>query len=305
MESGNFKEIDTGLIIIPLNLKRRGFRNFISSWILRTGSLTILVDPGPTATISDLKTALIGIGISRLDYILLTHIHIDHAGGTGLLSREFPRAKIICHSKAIKHLMHPSKLWEASKKVLGPLAEAYGEIVPVKKERIFSAHKINHGPQSIVCLETPGHAAHHISYGIGDILFVGEAAGVFQDLGDGDYYLRPATPPVFHQTPHMASIDRLIHEKASCLCFGHFGVHRNPEGIFVQAKDQIARWVTVVKTLMPGLQEEITEKAFLMLKKTDLLFARFDALDPDIQDRERYFFGNTIQGIMGFLEETA
>jgi glyoxylase-like metal-dependent hydrolase (beta-lactamase superfamily II) len=245
------------------------------------------------------------MGIAHLDYILLTHIHMDHAGGTGLLCRKFPQTRIVCHQKAIRHLVDPSRLWEASKKVLGPLAEVYGKIVPVEEERILFASEIPHGAQSIACLETPGHAAHHVSYMVDDILFAGEVAGVFHDLGDRGYYLRPATPPVFQMAPHMASMDRLAGEKAACICFGHFGAHRDAATILSQARDQLSLWLAVIESFMPGSKAEIIEKAFVALKEKDPLFAVFDAFDPDIQERERYFFGNTVQGIIGFLKENA
>ncbi len=305
MKTADFQEIFNGLFLIPLDQEQRGFRNFISSWVLRTGALTVLVDPGPKATIPALAKVLSRMGIAHLDYILLTHIHIDHAGGAGLLCREFPRARVACHRKAIKHLIDPSRLWEASKKALGPLAEVYGEIVPVEEERIFFAPEIDHGAQSIVCVETPGHAAHHVSYIAGDVLFAGEVAGVFCDLGDRGYYLRPATPPLFHKAPHIASIDRLAGEKATCLCFGHFGAHRDAATILAQARDQLSRWLAVIEAFMPGSKAEIMEKAFVALKEKDPLFALFDELDPDIQERERYFFGNTVQGIIGSLEDGA
>jgi glyoxylase-like metal-dependent hydrolase (beta-lactamase superfamily II) len=304
MKTADFQEIAKGLFLIPLDQKQRGFRNFISSWVLQTGTLNLLVDPGPKATIPALVKVLSQLGISHLDYILLTHIHIDHAGGAGLLCQKFPRARVVCHFKAIKHLIDPSALWEASKKALGPLAEVYGEIVPVGEERIFFAPEIKHGAQSVVvCLETPGHAAHHISYIVGDVLFAGEVAGVFQDLGYRGYYLRPATPPIFYEAPYVASIDRLAGEKAAYLCFGHFGAYRDAAMILAQARGQLQRWLAVIKAHMPGSKSEIIEKAFFTLKEKDPLFALFDELDPDIQERERYFFSNTVQGIMGFLED--
>src|SRR5690242_9017571 len=113
-----------------------GFRKFISSWLYLGQGFTLLVDPGPLSTIPRLSAELRRLGVERLDYALLTHIHIDHAGGTGALLREFPGATVICHPEGIRHLVAPEKLWQGSRKVLGPLADAYGEIVPVPAERI-------------------------------------------------------------------------------------------------------------------------------------------------------------------------
>ena len=108
-----------------------------------------------------------------------------------------------------------------------------------------------------MCVETPGHAAHHVSYIVGDVLFAGEVAGVFCDLGDRGYYLRPATPPVFHKAPHIASIDRLAREKAACLCFGHFGAHNDAATILSQARDQLPLWLEGRYIQMPLRMETV------------------------------------------------
>ena len=94
MKTADFQEIVKGLFLIPLDQKQRGFRNFISSWVLRTGALTVLVDPGPKATIPALAKVLSRMGIAHLDYILLTHIHIDHAGGVGQIGRASCRERV-------------------------------------------------------------------------------------------------------------------------------------------------------------------------------------------------------------------
>src|SRR6185369_2747089 len=103
-----------------------GFRQFISSWLYCGGNFNLLVDPGPLSTIPHLIAEVRRHGVERLDYILLTHIHIDHAGGTGALLKEFPEAKVICHPDGIRHLVTPAKLWEGSQKVLGPELAAAG-----------------------------------------------------------------------------------------------------------------------------------------------------------------------------------
>ena len=118
------------LVCIDLDQPQlEGFRQFISSWLCVTDRCTVVVDPGPLSTIPHLAAELRRHGVDHIDYILLTHIHIDHAGGTGALLREFPGALVICHPEGIRHMIAPEKLWEGSQKVLGQLAEVYGEIV--------------------------------------------------------------------------------------------------------------------------------------------------------------------------------
>ena len=139
-----------------------GFRKFISAWLYRGNGFTLLVDPGPLSTIPHLRGELRRHGVERIDYVLLTHIHIDHAGGTGALLREFPEARVICHPEGIRHLVAPEKLWQGSRKVLGTLAEAYGEIVPVPQEKIGFEEEI--GASGVRVFLTPGHAQHHCCY---------------------------------------------------------------------------------------------------------------------------------------------
>ena len=156
---------------IDSNLKCINLDNFINTWVYNSDSLCFLVDPGPTVFINSLKMSLDHLNIKKndLDYILLTHPHIDHAGGVGKLLNFFPKAKIICHPKGIKHLINPKKLWEGSLRVLGKAAEFYGKIEPVPENRIKYQENIEKG--LIKVIETLGHSPHHQSYLFKDIFF--------------------------------------------------------------------------------------------------------------------------------------
>ena len=114
---------------IDSNLKCINLDNFINTWIYISNDLCFIVDPGPTVLINLLKDGLDQLKINEndLNYILLTHPHIDHAGGVGKLLKFFPHAKVVCHSRGIKHLINPKRLWEGSLKVLGKAAEFYGK----------------------------------------------------------------------------------------------------------------------------------------------------------------------------------
>ncbi|MCK4536940.1 MAG: MBL fold metallo-hydrolase, partial [Desulfuromonadales bacterium] len=133
-----------------------GFRKFISCWLYRDEAISFIVDPGPLSTIPHLVDALQKHGVKHLDYILLTHIHIDHAGGAGALFEHFPEARVICHPDGIRHMIEPEKLWQGSLKVLGTLAETFGEIIPVPKNRIGYDELI--AESGLRCFLTPGHA---------------------------------------------------------------------------------------------------------------------------------------------------
>jgi len=199
-----------------------GFRQFISSWLYRGDNFNLLVDPGPLSTIPHLVAEVRRHGVERLDYILLTHIHIDHAGGTGALLAAFPEAKVICHPAGIRHLVAPLKLWEGSQKVLGPqLAAAYGEIVPVPEGNILFEEEI--GNTGILAFLTPGHAQHHCCYLLDDLLFSGEVAGVRSVVPD-EILVRPATPPRFILETALDSVERMLALKPNRMVFAHYGM---------------------------------------------------------------------------------
>jgi glyoxylase-like metal-dependent hydrolase (beta-lactamase superfamily II) len=288
------------LTCIDLDLPAlEGFRKFISSWLYRGNGFTLLVDSGPLSTIPRLCAELSRLGVKQLDYLLLTHIHIDHAGGAGALLREFPNATVICHPEGIRHLVAPEKLWEGSRKVLGPLAEAYGEIVPVPAERIYFADIV--GRTGLRAFLTPGHAQHHCSYLLDDLLFGGEVAGVRCDVPDG-IYMRPATPPRFILGVALDSIDRMIALAPRSLIFAHYGQVDTALTHLRIARSQLLLWVrgAAETAAVEGPQREEALVAWLL--ERDEHFRNLSLLPRDIQARERYFLGNTLRGMMEYVD---
>jgi glyoxylase-like metal-dependent hydrolase (beta-lactamase superfamily II) len=275
-----------------------GFRRFISSWLYRGDGFTLVVDPGPLSTIPRLVDALREQGVTRLDYVLLTHIHIDHAGGTGALLREFPDATVICHPDGIRHMTAPEKLWEGSRKVLGALADVYGEIVPIPAEQIRFEENI--GTTGIRTFLTPGHAQHHCCYLLDDLLFGGEVAGVRCDVPDG-IFMRPATPPRFILEVAQDSIDKMIDLAPRRMVFAHYGLVDNGLEHLRIARSQLLLWVKGIAALTTGEERE-REAAFVAwLLEHDPQYRNVAQLPPDIRARERYFFGNTMRGMSEYV----
>ncbi len=290
---------------IQLDLKGTNFTSTLSSWAFKDDNLCFLVDTGPTSAIDSLKIALDKIGIKKNDlkYILITHIHQDHAGGVGKLIKSFPRAQIICHPKGIKHLINPKKLWEGSLKVLGKVAELYGEIIPVPEERIGYQEEVGNG--SIRVIETSGHAPHHQSYLFNKYLLIGEAAGVNIPL-PGKIYIRPATPPVFNYDISRATIQKLLDEDlgAKKICFAHYGIKDDVESMLIIAKEQLAIWVQVISELIDSKNKsDYFEKVRNELKKNDIYFANIDVMDENAREKEFFFVENCIRGITDYLEK--
>ena len=285
-------------ILIPIRQDRPGFEKFIGSWVC-PGNPCVVVDVGPSRTIEMLARSLFRMGIERVDFVLLTHIHIDHAGGLAEFLRVFPMARVICHAKAIGHLLDPGKLWAGSRKTLGELAALYGPISPVKKEWI-----IPHGEAHLTGLkivETPGHAAHHLSYLYQGNLFAGEAGGVYFDFETSDY-LRPATPPVFFLKDFLGSIDRLLAEGDLPLFYGHFGRAEKSRPMLKRARKQLLDWEKIIRENQSPGQDDAVERCMEVLLKEDPELRAFQTMLPADQDRERFFMANSIKGYLGYLE---
>lgn len=293
-----------------------GFRNFINAWIYKDANKAFVVDPGPYSSIPVLLDVLQRRGVAKLDYILLTHIHIDHAGGTGELLRHFPQAQVICHPAGIKHLCEPQALWEGSLKVLGTVAKEYGEIVPVPPEnmRLQSAceERSKLDDLGIEVLHTPGHAPHHMSFMFDDLLIGGEVAGVCCETPAG-VYMRPATPPRFDLDIAVASLHKVKQHQPHKMIFAHSSMLDNAMHWLECAEQQLYLWLKgVVEHIEVGetdIEGNAEDGDFLLdmytwLLARDSLFAHIEAMPADIQEREKYFFHNSIKGMREYVART-
>ncbi len=288
------------LDLIPLDLPRTGFTQFLSTWLLNIEGHHLLVDPGPAYTIPHLLDELGKRGISTLEGILLTHIHIDHAGGLNQLLRKIPVQWIHCHKKAVKHLIDPTALWKGSLKVLGDLAELYGEMRGISEKLLRTEPTITVGSTTIQAIETPGHAPHHQSFIIGPYLFVGEAAGCYQATS-GAPYMRPATPPKFKRNIFVNSLFKLLHhpDLPDIICYAHYGMSSNAREQLTLAFHQVDLWNDTVLQMHDLSNEEI----FRYLLQVDPVLTSFYRLTPEQQKREQYFVNNTLDGMKLALKE--
>ncbi len=293
-------QIDRGLYLISLPQPMEGFNRFICSWLV-TGTQTLLVDVGTSGSVPFLLSALEELGLRKIDAILLTHIHLDHAGGIGEVAARWPDAPVFCHAKAIKHLVNPTQLWEGSLKNLGDLARSYGPISPVPEDRLVDAATCRLNNVNVII--TPGHAPHHVSYCIDDNMLVGEAGGVYLKLAGGDFYMRPATPPKFFLETSLKSIDQLMSSHSKRICYGHFGSAEHPGGMLQQHREQLLRWRDIIAADMKhGMQAD--RLAILNhLLAVDPLMSGWESLSEAVRSRESSFLLSSIKGFIGYLQK--
>ena len=291
--------ITPALRLLDLQPPIAGHERFIGAYLF-CGARNVIVDVGPRAAIPNLLALLAKLGINRgaIDYVVLTHIHIDHAGGIGILLKELRQARVIAHPRACPHLIAPEMLWRASCETLGSLATDYGRIEPVPEERIVNAEdgmELKLGRDLVLELYlTPGHASHHLSLydRAGGVLIAGEAAGVCLD---GD--IRPATPPPFRLAEALSSIDKLIALNPRQICYGHFGCYGNAPERLTFIRKQILDWNRIISVeARAGMSPE---DILVTLRKKD---SSLDYLDD--LDRERYWvqYRLIINSIRGFCQ---
>ena len=276
-----------------------GYNRFIGSYLL-LGEKIAIVDPGPSVSIPGLMAGLAAAGIrpEQVDYIIPTHIHIDHAGGTGTACQLLPNATVIVHSRAVRHLADPKALWEGSLKTLGELAIRYGEILPVPSNRIIEASEaspIDLGQDKVLEVYlTPGHAPHHLSLfnRSEGLLLAGEAGGV---CSNGS--IRPATPPPFKLEETLASIDRLITLNPQRICYGHFGCYDDAVDRLRRSRQQILDWRRIANEEKE--RGKSPEQIMDVLRNQDHELDYLNGLDKAAFDREAVLLINTIYGLAG------
>ena len=283
------------LVDIPQEIP--GFDRFIGSWIIQD-ELTLVVDVGPANSWATFIEALEDRGVDGVDFFLITHIHIDHMGALASCLEHFPNARVVCHEKAITHLVNPSKLWQGSREVLGELAKAYGRPRAVASEKIVPHTEAC--IKDLVIVDTPGHAAHHLSFAYGGHLFPGEAAGNYYTLADKDY-LRPATPPRFLFEVFRNSLDRLKTLPDMPICYAHWGRAASSHQMLDRFQAQIIRWKEIIGHEMSSGADDLVIQCVEILLKKDPDLKAFHFMTPEVQKRERYFLSNSVKGYIGFL----
>ena len=205
-----------------------------ASHIVTAGSRAAIVDTGPNTAVPLILAALGELGVERdaVEYLFLTHVHLDHAGGAGALMQALPRATAVLHPRGAPHMIDPGMLIAGTRAVYGEEAYArlYGEILPIARERIAIAQdgqRFDLGERTFECVHTPGHALHHqaiVDHGAVSI-FTGDTFGLSYrefDTAQGPWIMPTTTPTQFDPAQLKASIVRLMQFRPRRLYLTHF-----------------------------------------------------------------------------------
>lgn len=244
--------MDLGNDVFLIDGYDMGFEGRTGTYVLLGDDIT-LVETGPSPSVPRVLAGLEELEIQKekVAYVVLTHIHLDHAGGAGLLLQECPNAQVIVHEKGKRHLADPSRLIQGAKAVYGEaFDELFDPILPIPEERLETktdGDKLTLSKnRKLTFYDTPGHAKHHL--GIHDSLsngiFTGDTAGIrYHQTEDHGltFYLPTTSPNQFDPDAMLDCINRFRDMNPSCLYFGHFGKTEDPDQTF----DQVSSWIPV------------------------------------------------------------
>ena len=236
-----------------------------------------LVESGPTSVVDEyLDRALKHVKLEDLEYVFVTHVHLDHSGGAWKLIKENPNIKVIVHEKGARHLIDPRRLAEASKAALGKIYEFWGDPMPLPEKNVIPVgdqfYEKNFGLRVIY---TPGHASHSTALYLegSETLFSGDSAGMLM-VGEGGV-IWPAAPPPFYIDFFRESLKKLQGLKLKRICFPHYGCSGRPYAVLEEAANTYEYLSELLKTKCKEetgeavFEEIMSDKRFSKLPRSD------------------------------------
>jgi glyoxylase-like metal-dependent hydrolase (beta-lactamase superfamily II) len=283
--TGTVQDLGSGIFLV--DLLQGGRRGRTGTYIVRGEEKTAIVDVGSSLDIPRLLAGLeqLQIPAETIDYIILTHIHLDHAGGIGTLLPHLPHATVVVHPRGARHLIDPSRLIAGARAVYGELLDSlFGTILPVPEERVLiraDEETLSLGGKRILTFyDSPGHARHHFSIWdpVSQGIFSGDALGIryIRELTgmDGEIVFPSTSPSEFDREAVISTVKRLSALPAKRVYHAHFGVTEPAETAFERtlkgaiAFDEIARsifypgipWEEIAEALRNYMQQEIEQQ---------------------------------------------
>jgi glyoxylase-like metal-dependent hydrolase (beta-lactamase superfamily II) len=229
-----------------IDLHHAGRERSVACYVLDTDDGPALFDCGPTTTIPALKGGLAdqGLELNDLRHLLLSHIHLDHAGAAGALVREHPALQVHVSEIGAPHLIEPERLERSARRLYGDSFDTlWGELAPVPRENV---HVAGERVLGLDCFPTPGHASHHVSYLDRDgTLYSGDAAGV--RIQPGRAVLPPTPPPEFDLAAWQKTLEELGRRDPQRLALIHFGIAEDPQRHLAELSLELYDWADFVR----------------------------------------------------------
>ncbi len=267
------QDYEHGITVVDTLQERPGLA---ACYLIQRGDECAFVEAGTAHGVPRLLALLEARGLAReqVRYVIPTHVHLDHAGGAGVLMRELPDAQLVAHPRGARHLIDPSKLIAGASAVYGSeaLAQMYGEIAPIAETRVIVAdddHCLPFGTGELRFIDTPGHARHHFSIWdpVSCGFFTGDTFGLsYREFdGPGGAFLMPTTTPVqFEPEAWFASLARYLSFAPQCMYLTHYGRVRNVPKLAQDLKQGLERYCAIAQALKSEPERHMRLKAALI-----------------------------------------
>ena len=256
------------MTIVTIDLRHGGAERVIASYLVETDDGLALADCGPAACLPALREGLAahGLALADVQHLLLSHIHLDHAGAAGVIVREHPGLQVHVSEIGAPHLIDPSRLEASARRLYGDTFDGlWGELAPVPSENV---HIVDGEVLGLACFPSPGHAAHHVSYLHDDgTLYAGDSLGV--RIAPARFVLAPTPPPEVDLDAWEPTLAETERRGPARLALTHFGV-------FDDVQDHLAGFRETLHTWAERVGHGMDEATFGAAARADCA-----ASDPD------------------------
>ena len=258
---------------------------FDAAYLIVENGRGAFIDCGTNHSVPRMLAALdvAGLAPTNVDWLILTHVHLDHAGGAGDLIAQLPNAKLVVHPRGARHMIDPSALWAGASAVYGEavMEQTYGRLRPIPAGRVIEApdgHVVDLAGRPLLCIDTPGHAKHHLTVydACANACFTGDVFGLSYrefDTGNGPFILPTTSPVQFDPDALHASIDRLLALQPEAMYLTHYNRVENVAKLAADLHVQIDAMVA----LAHAARGRLDRHAALTASLTDLYAGRAEA----------------------------
>jgi glyoxylase-like metal-dependent hydrolase (beta-lactamase superfamily II) len=280
---------DLGQSVHAIDTRMGGYPGITAGYALLT-SRPCLVETGAAKSAGNVRDALaaLGLGANDLATVVVTHIHLDHAGGVGDIARMYPNAEVVVHERGARHLVDPAKLMASAKRVYGEVMDTvFGDLLPTDAARVRSLDDKDSvdlgGGRTLTAYYSPGHAQHHVGLldSMSGDLYVGDAAGIYIPEKN---LVRPSTPPPdFDLDAALASLQRFRALGPQRLLFSHFGPVDIVDDTLELAAEELRVWVDLVRDARAA-QLDLDHAVSMIRERTAERYAPLLA-DPEVEEK--------------------
>lgn len=292
-----------------IDVMHRDKAGLIACYVMQVDDGLALIETGPGITVDNLLAGISYLGLSpdELRHILLTHIHLDHAGAAGTLLERYPNAQLYVHERGARHMIDPSRLLASAQRIYGAMMDAlWGPFLPCPAERVnvvTDGDRLDLGGTSINVLYTPGHASHHVSYDCPDamLIFAGDVAGV--RIPPSSLVWPPTPPPDIDIPAWHQSIQRLRERSPERVMITHFGEITNVPQNLDELDQRLDDWTEFVDDLLGKGKDRDQIAAALEERVTRQIEA--EAADGNTGEAAGYVmpFKMSVDGLLRYLQK--